>query len=230
MLTQLAQIDIHEQIRAQLKKYIVGSRLQPGDRLPSEHQLAETLGVSRNALREALRSLEALGVVEARQGKGRYLRQFDFEVITDNLAYSLILDNTSMCELLEVRRVLEIGFLPKAISTLQKEDLDHLKTIVKEMRSKTRGGETYSPDEGAFHRTLFRGVEIELLQKLLIIFWDLLQHISKSGVLPPAQSPQIVEYHARIVEEIEKGNVQEAQRLLDEHFNDLAYRIQQVEL
>lgn len=230
MSEQPIQVDVHDKVREQLKKYIIDVGLQPSDRLPSEHQLVKTLGVSRSALREVLRSFEALGLIEAQQGKGRYLRQFDFEPLADNLAYSLILDKTSMSELLAVRRILEVGFLPQAIDMLQEEDIEQLRAIVKGMRSKTRGGETYSADEAAFHRTLFRGVENDLLQKLLVIFWELLQHVSNSGALLPAQSPHIVEYHARIVEVIRRRDVREAQRLLDEHFDDLAYRIRQVEL
>lgn len=229
MLNQLVQADIHQRIQEQLKAYITDVGLRPGDRLPSEHQLVKALGVSRNALREGLRSLEALGILEAKHGKGRYLRHFDFGLLTDNLAYSLVLDKTSMRELLEVRRVLEVGFLPQVIASIEEQDLKCLKKIVKGMRSKTKGGETYSADERLFHRTLFCRVENELLHKLLVIFWELLQHIHTSGALPPAQSSKIVDYHALIVDSVEAGDVREAQRLLAEHFNDLAYRIQKTE-
>lgn len=227
MLEHLTQVDVHEQIREQLKAYIASTGLQPGDRLPSEHQLVKTLGVSRNALREAFRSLEALGMIEARHGKGRFLRHFDFDLLTDNLAFSLVLDRTSMSELLSVRRVLEVGFLPEAIRALTDDDLARLNEIVATMRAKTRGGETYSAEDAAFHQTLFHRVDNELLAKLLAIFWRLLRSVDKSGVLPPARSSHIVEYHADIVAAIERGEVTEAQRLLDEHFDDLAERIRQ---
>ena len=230
MLKHFPAADLNEHLREQLTAFIINSDLQPGDRLPSEPQLVKTFGVSRNAVREALRGLEALGVIEAKHGKGRFLRPFDFGLLADNLALSLVFDKTSIRELLEVRCALELEFLPKAIDALEKKDVERLRHIVEVMQAKTRGGETQMTEEVQFHRTLFHRVENSLLQKLFLIFWALLQNVSDNGVVPPPQSPDIVDYHARIVDAIEAGDAGEAQRVLREHFGDLVQRVNTIEL
>ena len=230
MLKQLTVVDLHGRIREHLIAFIIDADLQPGDRIPSEPQLVKALGVSRNAVREVLSGLEALGIIEAKHGKGRFLRSFDFGLLADNLALSLVFDKTSIRELLEVRCALELEFLPRAVGALEEEDLKRLRRIVEAMQAKTRGGETHMTEEVQFHRTLFSRVENDLLQKLFLIFWALLQKVSDNGVVPPPQAPDIVDYHARIVDALEVGDVDDARQMLREHFGDLVQRINTIEL
>src|SRR5579884_1011800 len=111
MLQSLRVPPLHDAIQRQLKQYILDRGLQPGARLPTEEQISREIGVSRNVVREALRGLESIGMIEARHGEGRFVREFNFDAILDNLAYAVYFDRHSYDDLMEVRGELEIAFV-----------------------------------------------------------------------------------------------------------------------
>jgi DNA-binding FadR family transcriptional regulator len=93
------RLPLYRQAQEQLKLFIARRELRPGDPLPSEGALAEDLGMSRLVLREATKSLEALGIVEARHGEGVFVSAFSFEPILDNLPYGFAADGASLFHL-----------------------------------------------------------------------------------------------------------------------------------
>ena len=86
----IEEIDRIALIEARIKEYILENQLQPGDKLPTEEQLATQLQVGRSAIRETFRRLEALGIVESHQGYGRVVRDFNFDPILNGLSYGLV--------------------------------------------------------------------------------------------------------------------------------------------
>ncbi len=100
------------QVTEALKRYILMNRLQPGDRLPPERQLASTLLAGRNAVREALHSLVVLGIVEKRHGSGIYVRDFDADRLGEQLSYGLREDAEYWAYLLEARTAIEVALIP----------------------------------------------------------------------------------------------------------------------
>jgi DNA-binding FadR family transcriptional regulator len=134
MLSEVQRQPTHESVQERVTAYILGAELRPGDKLPSENELARRLGVSRNSVREALRGLEATGMIEARHGIGRYVKTFEFQSIADHLAYSLTVDLGSIHDLLDVREALELAFLPAAIASATPDQLRDLEAQVATMR------------------------------------------------------------------------------------------------
>src|ERR1700733_10259694 len=108
-LTAIATTSRSEMVEHQLRDFILSNKLVPGHKLPSESELSNDLGVSRTAIREGLKSLEAVGVVNAHQGKGRFVGKFDSGAMANNLAISLTIDPPSLREILEIRKTLETG-------------------------------------------------------------------------------------------------------------------------
>lgn len=93
---------------AQIKAMIVGGELRPGDRLPPEKDLAERLGLSRNSLREAVKALEVIRVVDVRRGDGTYVTSLEPALLLEAISFGLDLHNDrSVLELFAVRRILE---------------------------------------------------------------------------------------------------------------------------
>jgi DNA-binding FadR family transcriptional regulator len=225
MLKPIPSGQIHTLIQERLKDYLLRSGLRPNDQLPSEYELSNKLGTSRSAVREALRSLEAIGMIEVRRGKGRYLRPFNFASFTENLAYSLVLDATSIHDLLEVRRSLEVSFLPQAASALTRADITSLRTILRRMRSKAEAGKPFVAEDMEFHQLLFSRVSNDLLKKLLEVFWSLFKEVHGKGILPAGETTKTVEYHEQIVDAIEANELELAESLLREHFVDVQNRL-----
>ena len=139
-----------------LKEYILANRLQAGDPLPTEAQLADQLGVSRAAVREGLRSLESLGMIYSRRGEGRYVRGFNLDPILENLHYSLLFDTEDPREMIEVREQLEIGFIGAAIAAMDSETLSDLRSLVTEMRQRALSGEYFLDKDLEFHASIYR--------------------------------------------------------------------------
>jgi DNA-binding FadR family transcriptional regulator len=228
MLEAIRHIDLHSDIRSRLEDFIRDRGLGPGDQLPSEHELVRAMGVSRSALREALRSLEALGVVEARHGKGRFLNGFNFDTIGATLGYLLVLDASRAAELLEIRCALEVAFLPEAAARLTPEDIEELRGVVARMRARRLAGATTRSEEVAFHTALFRRVPNALLKELLVLFWELIGRLRASGALPPSRAHNIPDMHAEIVERVAARDFPAAVEVLSRHFSDLAERLRQI--
>src|SRR5262245_22019481 len=97
------------QIQEEIKSYIVDHQLKPGDSLPSESELARQLDISRNSVREAVKSLEVLGIVESRPGSGIFVKAFSFDSIINNLPYGFMLDVTSVLDAMAASAHLQYG-------------------------------------------------------------------------------------------------------------------------
>jgi len=204
-----------------LKEYILAEGLRAGDRLPTETDLAEHLGVSRSAIREALRALEALGIISVRQGSGRYVNPFSFQPILDNLAYSLLYDLHTFEELLEVREKLEFGFLEEAIHHLTPEILQELHSIVGIMWDKMspRGqDEEFLDEDMRFHITLYKPLDNALLLKLFDVFWQVQKRLRAQGPNNQEDWVRVIRQHEGIMEALENRDVALARARLQAHF------------
>ncbi len=212
---------LQEAVIKQLKEYILAAGLRAGDRLPTEEELARHLGVSRTAIREALRALEALGIITVRHGSGRYVQDFSFQPILDNLAYSIFYDVHTFEELLDVRAKLEAGFLEDAIEHMTQETIEKLRSIVKRMQDMIDHNvpkEALLEEDISFHRTLYENVYNSLFIKLLDIFWHVQKQL-RSRVSHEAEDRSLfVKQHAALVDALEARDVALARERLMAHF------------
>jgi DNA-binding FadR family transcriptional regulator len=212
-------------VEQQLREFIVNNKLVPGHRLPSESELSSELGVSRTAIREGFKSLEAVGVINAHQGKGRFVSKFDSGAIADNLAISLTLDRPRLQEVLEIRKALETGFLSQAASLLNEEDFEALERLVRRMNLKVKEPTTFIQEDMEFHRILFRKLNNRVLLNILEMFWKLFGQVEEGTEHSVDQLTEAVNQHRVIVAALRKGNVSRAKNLLEVHFRDAERRI-----
>jgi len=127
----------------QIKNLIVYEKMMPGDKLPSERVLSAYLGVSRNSLREALKTVEALGILEIRHGAGIFLRQPNFEAVTlPIMAYSLG-DRDILLELVEARKIVDVEIAGLAAQRANESNTATLKEYMDRCRENR---EKYSED------------------------------------------------------------------------------------
>jgi DNA-binding FadR family transcriptional regulator len=195
-----------------------------GDVIPTEPALAAKLNVSRQSLRETLAGLQALGVVQARQGARRRLVGFDPGAFGRNLGLSLPYSGDSLQELLEVRRVLEVTYFRKAIPTLTSRRLRHLREQADRMAEKARSGHTFLDEDEQFHALLYEGLENSTLEGILSGFWHYFK--AASEVVTTGQDlPKTAAVHADIVDAIEHGDPELASHRLDIHFFDVRRRV-----
>jgi DNA-binding FadR family transcriptional regulator len=199
----MRRVPLFRQAQEAVRKYVLDHGLEPGDPLPSEGELAEQLGMSRASMREATRSLESLGVIEAKHGKGLYVGEFTFDPILEHLPYSLLMDRVAFEEVLEVRHALEEGLIVKAAKRFNPEDLQDLDEIVEQMRTHQVDGQPPPELDLAFHRRLYEPLGNTLMLNLIDLFWQLYNRI---GEHLPEHNPHAVEVHARIVDALRGGD------------------------
>jgi DNA-binding FadR family transcriptional regulator len=208
----------------EIKLFIVESGLKGGDPIPTEKVLEEKLGISRTSIREALRSLEALGIIETRHGVGRFLREFNYDAILANLSYNISVNVQNFREIIEIRIALETNFLEQVTPTMTDEVLSELSEIVDRMEEEVYHGE---PDEGLiqthtdFHLKLYESADNQLLLHLIRMFATIQRTLTMLKQYRTSDTGEFVQLHRRLVEALaERDPVLAKERLL-EHFKDV---------
>jgi GntR family transcriptional regulator, transcriptional repressor for pyruvate dehydrogenase complex len=154
LLQPIGKARLHESISLQLNQLIDDGKLAPGDRLPSERELAERFKVSRNSVRDALRTMEARGLLEIRQGDGTYVRDVKPAKLYSGLLDVLVSHKESIREMLQVRRVIEPGIAYYAALNAQPSDIATLEQIVARHEAKAAQDDPGAEEDTLFHATI----------------------------------------------------------------------------
>ena len=148
---QVRQVKLGEAIVNQLLAALGNGVFEPGDRLPSEPVLAEKLGVSRVTLREAIKVLDTMGLIEVRRGRGTFVKARTPSSLTRPVAESLGAGGVTVLELLDARRLIELETVNRACARRTDDDLTILSRIVDEMAEEAENPERYVDLDAAFH-------------------------------------------------------------------------------
>lgn len=213
---------LHVSVQESLRAYVADNVLQPGAMLPAEGELAHQLGVSRNSLREGIKALESLGVLESRRGVGIFVKAFSFEPLLDNLAYGLGGALRQIEEVLDIRRTLEVGLIGKTLEIIGEEDIAELRATVNRMRVHAEKGEAFAEDDQLFHRLLFRCQDNETLVRLIDVFWMAFYKASDFVNLDNLDPVGTWKDHAAIVDAVEARDLDEAKLRLDRHYQGIS--------
>lgn len=162
---------------AKLMEFVAERRLRPGDRLPSERELAERLGSGRNAVREAIATLASLRVVEAKPQSGIYLReirrQSSFEALVLLSQLGLPPTTSEITETMEVRASLERAAIELACARRTHEDLEALDQILKDTETVLKEKGNIADTDNAFHLALVGAAHNGILVRVLNAFYEL---------------------------------------------------------
>lgn len=160
------------QVYEELKSYIIRNNLKPGDKLPTEMQMSEILGVSRNVLREAIKTFEIIGVLTSKAGVGIELNSFNSNFLSSCMFLNLIDDNVNLVEQSqEVRKGLELYFAEDSLNTITEAQIEKLENLLTLMRSSDESLDFYSIDS-QFHHILYENVNNMVLLAFLDSAWE----------------------------------------------------------
>ncbi|WP_245573853.1 FadR/GntR family transcriptional regulator [Amycolatopsis nigrescens] len=214
-------------LRESIKRLIVERGLGPGSPLPTELELSQELEVSRHPLREAMKALEALGIVDIRHGHGTYVGSVSLGGLEDGLTFrsarSINGDLSDIRDLLEVREVLELGLVRRVLDA--EIDLAELERAVRAMEAEAEKGE-YAPEaDWRFHETLYRPLGNELVLDLLRVFWRVFNSLDRE--LPRGESSPAVTagWHREILEALRAEDEPALRAAVDEHFRGIRARV-----
>lgn len=199
-----------------IRQYIVDRDLRPGDALPNEGEFCEMLDMSKSSVREGIRRLEMLGIVEVRRGRGLAVGAFSLKPVIDALPYQLSVDDTPLHEILQVRAAIEEGLIIQASRALNEDQLTALDDLVTQMREHSQEGEVPPEVDRAFHLALFAPLQNQMLNKLIETFWEVYARFAATAAAPINQ--HAVEDHHEIVTAIRSGDHQRMTRAIAVHF------------
>ncbi len=219
---------LHDAIQDRIKRYIISRELKPGDTLPTESQLASELGVSRTSLREAMRSLQALGVVKTRHGYGTFVGQSAVGWLTDGLVFRILLDGSgarqSLRQLVEVREALEKEFIGRVAHVSTPAQRQELHGLLKEMAVHADREERFRLVDIAFHEALYRPLGNAMLVHFIHMCWDVFQEVSAELSASPQLLTTVAD-HQRIVDAIDAGDANAAATAMVAHFRGIKSRL-----
>ncbi|MGW5737082.1 MULTISPECIES: FadR/GntR family transcriptional regulator [Streptomyces] len=220
---------VGSQVQRAVMQLIFDRGLRPGAPLPTEAELTEELGVGRNSVREALKALQALDIVEIRHGYGTYVGQASLTPLADGLTFRTLVqladDTHALAEILQVREVLEEGLVRRVAVLLTEEELCRLEALVSRMEDSAGTGAAFPELDRAFHETLYRSLGNELVPQLLGAFWNVFHRVAgvRGWTVDPA--PDVtVRRHRDIVTALRARDVERAQRAMADHFRGIEAR------
>ncbi len=228
-LEPLRREALHLAIQDRVKRFIIERGYQPGDRLPAEADLAHHLGISRPSLREAMKSLQTLGVVEIRHGSGAYVGRFSLTPLMDGLAFGIRIELGRTIrvvrELLEIREILERELVARVTETIAPDQLADLTAIVDRMAERARRGELFTEEDRAFHERLYQQLGNPMVVQLLQAFWD--AFFAVRDALPGMQADLLAtaEGHRAIVDALARRDRAAASAAMSAHFAGIQQRL-----
>jgi GntR family transcriptional repressor for pyruvate dehydrogenase complex len=166
---------IVQKVVNQIKEAFIYGDLKPGDRLPPENILIDKFSVSRTAVREAIKMLAAIGAVEIKRGSGTFVVKNLSSNTLEPLAFSLILNQKTPQELLELREMLEIGIMGVAIEKATSEDIKKMELAIESLESRAdcENTEELCQADLHFHYIFAKATHNPLIEKVARTIWDM---------------------------------------------------------
>ena len=138
-------------VMEQIEEAMLNKELLPGDRLPAESDLCKQVGVGKSSVREAIKMLEALGVIEIRQGDGTYIASSISEKSINPLVFQLLIDYGNNADILELRSMFEPAYMLLAMEKATNDDVNEIRKVHEEFKKKVNRGIQTADDDIAFH-------------------------------------------------------------------------------
>jgi len=214
----------------QIKQLILTRGLRPGDALPTETELCETLEVSRSSVREAIRTLSTLDIVDVRHGHGTYVGAMSLAPMVEALVFRGVLSPegslNALREVVEVRLALDLAMADRVVSATAaaavSDDADELSDLVDEMVDNAARGENFLEADRAFHTKLFAVASNHLATQLVGAFWDVHTAVlPQLGIAPPEDIHQTAKAHGDMLHAARSGDVEAYRRAVIEHYQPL---------
>lgn len=209
-----------QQCVASMKQHIQQRQLAPGDRLPTEQEWAEMLGVSRLVVREALQALAGIGLIEIRQGRGTFLRDIAESGLFDQLTFGLDLQLT-YTNVFEARAMLDLAVLELCMQRATPEAVAALEKVLEAMQAAEMDSDLYRELHREFHRHMLRAAGNPLLERigsmLIETFWQISEAMP-TLVYPSGRSQaEQIASHRDLVNAIKQGDLSQSRALVSGH-------------
>ncbi len=215
-LSRIRKTGISDEIYNQILETIEKDELHPGDKLPSEVELAETMGVSRVSVRNAVQRLVGQGVLESRHGEGTFVSSLSFDGLFSNIIPLLSVRKEQIVELYEFRRILETGNIRRLAEVIDPELIDRLEANYSRMRASADDIPRFVECDIEFHRLIADGTGNAIMSNIYGSIREALY--PKQLMVQTAFGVKgALKYHRLILDSLRDAYFDKAEEFMDEH-------------
>ncbi len=228
-LRPIKKVRLYETVIEQIREMINTGKFPPGTRLPPERELAGAFNVGRPAVREALKILDAAGILDIRQGSGIYVREPKSGGDKQTMVLSLLLEKNDLISLLELRKILEIGTVRLAAQRATPQDIKHMEEACKSLETRISNEKGGAAEDYLFHYRLAMATHNRAIINIFSAIADLYGHtiirnMSQSLQIPGRPRAMLKE-HEMILDAVRRRNPAEAERCMAEHLASIEKKI-----
>lgn len=221
---------LQSEIQEIVKRYVIDHRFKPGDALPGEGELAQQMGISRPSLREAMKVLQTIGVIETRHGSGTYVGSLSLDPFADGMAFQILIASQhgatapqGLFDLIEIREVIETTKIRQVVGLHSESQLDRMQGLCSEMETLDVESAAFGDRDLELHLLFYKPLNSNVYDEFVKAFWK----ISNVAVRPYASESvgAVVQEHRAIVDAIASGNARAAGDSMSAHILNLANTI-----
>jgi GntR family transcriptional repressor for pyruvate dehydrogenase complex len=213
---------IPEEIADRIRRLLLDGTFPPGRPLPSERVLASRFAVSRGSVRDGLRILEVIGLIEMRHGQGTFARELSVDRLVSPLASVLTYQRDLQEELMDVRRMFEPAVARVAATRATESDLADLNHVLEAQRRKLKRAQSTIVEDTAFHAAMARATRNRVVVRIMETLNDLLVESRKMTLQQTSRPQRSLEGHEAIVAALTKRDPEAAEKAMHAHVEQIA--------
>lgn len=218
-------MSITDEIVSRLTNYILESGLKPGDKLPPERELMKSLCVGRSSLREAIKTLSAVGAVESSVREGNFVGRGGTSILAKPLFWKLLLGERSPQEVVEARQMVEVGLTGLAAERATEKDIAAIALELEKMRESQDNLDIYTRYDLGFHLAVATAAHNQVLYQVL----DTLRYVVRAwigkNILDADGKPISFYEHVTVLEAIRAHDISAGRRAMEIHLNRASERL-----
>lgn len=212
---------VYEEVAARLRRLIVDGHLKAGDKLPPERELASALGVSRTSVRDAIRTLQATGLLEPRQGEGTVIRELSTDTVVGPIASALLTRRDLLVDLMAVRKMIEPAIAREAARHARPDEIRQMEAILAQQAARLEAGGLAIEEDSAFHDLIARASRNQVVPKVLDALMDLLREGRERSLQGRGRPQRSLRGHRQILEAIRRREADAAARAMLNHLEQI---------
>jgi GntR family transcriptional regulator, transcriptional repressor for pyruvate dehydrogenase complex len=211
---------VYTRVAEQLQAHIL-NELKPGDMLPPERELVHMFGVSRSSIRDAIRRLETVGLLEPRQGVGTVVRDISVDTVVAPVTSVLLQKRKAINELIDVRMIIEPALARRAAQHATAEQIAEMRAILDRQDEKVARGELATEEDTAFHYAIATAANNSVMLKLVHVLMDYLRETRERSLEVGGRQEKSLAGHRRILTALEQGDAAAAEAAMRRHLLEI---------
>jgi GntR family transcriptional repressor for pyruvate dehydrogenase complex len=221
LIEPIKKTRVAEEVADRIRMLILDGTFPQGQPLPSERVLTEQFGVSRGSIRDALRMLETIGLIETQHGRGTFPRELTVDRLVAPLASMMTFQHDLQDELLDVRRMFEPAVARAAATRATDADFADLQRILDAQQRKLKKGQSAIVEDTAFHAALARSTRNRVVVSLMATLNDLLVESRKLALKHKGRPAKSIEGHEAVVAALRRRDAEGAAQAMYKHIDQI---------